>query len=161
MFYFTGGIVFGSAYRVRGSNPAASDSGSYKRDHPYANITSLKQLNEISCSIGTLMWSRRKSEFSSVFQGDFGLIAFCWFISVCGEGRTTILKDHIKYLSLSNWKTPGSDQVYNYYIKNINAVHKRLTDLIVKAIEDTKEIEEKIYIWNISKKSNSQSIAKN
>jgi len=59
------------------------------------------------------------------------------------EKIASILEDRVKFLS--NWKTPGPDQVYNFYIKRMHALHKRMTQIMCEAIENPDLIDETMY----------------
>ncbi|KAI5148530.1 hypothetical protein ENBRE01_0391 [Enteropsectra breve] len=49
----------------------------------------------------------------------------------------------IKYCD--NWKTPGPDQIYNFFIKKIKVLHGKLSELIKNAIHDPNKIPSEMY----------------
>ena len=57
-----------------------------------------------------------------------------------------IVENRLKYMP--NWKTPGPDQVYNFFIKKIFALHGKLTQLVKEAIEDANLVDDDMYIGN-------------
>ena len=64
-------------------------------------------------------------------------------IEITNEILTERIESTIKYLP--NWKAPGHDQVYNFFIKHIKALHKKMALLIVEAINDPNKIDDEFY----------------
>ncbi|KAI5152410.1 hypothetical protein ENBRE01_2809 [Enteropsectra breve] len=49
----------------------------------------------------------------------------------------------IKYID--NWKAPGRDHLYNFFVKKFTSMHEKLGELIQAAIENPNLIPEKMY----------------
>src|SRR5699024_9499583 len=63
----------------------------------------------------------------------------------CSRERVkSIVEQQMGYLS--NWKTPGTDQVFNFFIKRMYALHGTLADLMCEAIEDPETIDDPLYV---------------
>ena len=62
------------------------------------------------------------------------------------ERIKSITANRIKYLP--NWKAPGPDYVYGFFIKRMYALHERLAQLVSEAIEDPELIDDKMYVGN-------------
>ena len=45
---------------------------------------------------------------------------------------------------LANWKTPGTDQIYNFYIKKIHVLHNILTILIINTINGKEKLHKEL-----------------
>jgi hypothetical protein len=57
-----------------------------------------------------------------------------------------LIEERVRYLP--NWKTPGPDQVYNFFIKRLHSLHQRLVQVITEAIANPELIEKDLYIGN-------------
>ena len=47
---------------------------------------------------------------------------------------------------LPNWKTPGHDQVYNFFIKKMMSLHLKLARLVFDAVMEPSMINEELYM---------------
>ena len=63
-----------------------------------------------------------------------------------GETMKKAIEWQIK--GLSNWKAPGPDHVYNYFIKKLYALHRKLADIIIEAITNPELIDDEMYTGN-------------
>ena len=50
--------------------------------------------------------------------------------------------------NLNNWKAPGPDKSYNFFIKKLTAIHQPLYKAIVKAIRQPETIPENLFLGN-------------
>src|SRR5699024_4370368 len=65
----------------------------------------------------------------------------------CSRERVkSVVEQQLGYLS--NWKTPGPDHVFNFFIKKMYALHGTLADLMCDAIEDPETIDDPLYVGN-------------
>nr|XP_027199818.1 uncharacterized protein LOC113793939 [Dermatophagoides pteronyssinus] len=64
-------------------------------------------------------------------------------VEVDDDRQREIIMATIKYLA--NWKTPGHDMVYNFFIKKIDSTHQKLSDLIIDAIKNPEKIHQTFY----------------
>ncbi|XP_040073226.1 uncharacterized protein LOC120845751 [Ixodes scapularis] len=56
-----------------------------------------------------------------------------------------VIEEKIRFLL--NWKTPGPEGPYSAYsLKKLTALHFRLTDLLVKAVDDPEQIDGRLYM---------------
>src|SRR5699024_11625338 len=65
----------------------------------------------------------------------------------CSRERVkSIVEQQLGYLS--NWKTPGPDHVFNFFIKKMYALHDTLADLMCNAVEEPETIDDPLYVGN-------------
>lgn len=65
-------------------------------------------------------------------------------IDISEDRIKKIIANYIKYLP--NWKTPGHDNVYNFFIKKLAALQDKLIQLIYEAISSPETIDDEFYL---------------
>lgn len=115
-----------------------------KLDDEKAEIDELIDKDEV-LNFWKRIWSTNEEEEN--FQELTDLMPICDLKTIPAEEKTkTIIEEKIKFLA--NWKTPGPEQVYNYFIKCIHSLHGKMIELIQNAIKDPSQIDEELYIGN-------------
>ncbi|KAI2795587.1 hypothetical protein BLOT_016634 [Blomia tropicalis] len=69
-----------------------------------------------------------------------------------------LVERFVRYLP--NWKAPGHDKVYNFFIKKITSLHTKLSLIVCQVVSDPEQIDEEFYrgiTYLIAKKENANS----